>query len=171
MSRGTTHDRHHGQQGAAETTMSPRDGPMLRAARAGVKAQYRKRRDVAGGSPYNGPMQPRSGARSGGQVRAEVARRAVAANPCPKFHDRVRPADRPPLRPSRPRGIRLRARRQRPGRFPVHARHPPHRLPGQAVDDEAVRGVRDAGGDQPPLQGAAAQTAAPGSAWPSTCRR
>ena len=31
-----------------------------------------------------------------------------------------------------------------PGEFPVHPRHPPHRLPRQAVDDAAVRRLRHA---------------------------
>ena len=42
-----------------------------------------------------------------------------------------------------------------PGRVPIHARHPPHGLPRQALDDAPVRGVWDAGGDQRPLQAAA----------------
>ena len=42
-----------------------------------------------------------------------------------------------------------------PGRVPVHARHPPDRLPRQALDDAAVRRVRHARGDQRALQGAA----------------
>ena len=37
----------------------------------------------------------------------------------------------------------------------LHARHPRHRLPGQALDDAAVCRVRDAGGDQRALQAAA----------------
>ena len=52
-------------------------------------------------------------------------------------------------------GLRLRARPQRSGRVSLHARHPPDRLPRQALDDAAVRRLRHAGGDQRALQDAA----------------
>ncbi len=39
-----------------------------------------------------------------------------------------------------------------PGRVPVHARHPPHRLSRQAVDDPAVRRLRQRPADQRALQ-------------------
>ena len=53
------------------------------------------------------------------------------------------------------RGRRLRTRHQRSGRVSLHARHSSDRLPRQAVDDAAVRGVRHARGHQRALQDAA----------------
>ena len=58
-------------------------------------------------------------------------------------------------RAGRHRRLRLRARPRRPRRVPLHARHPRHRLPRQALDDAAVCRVRHAGGHQPALSAAA----------------
>jgi methylmalonyl-CoA mutase N-terminal domain/subunit len=44
-----------------------------------------------------------------------------------------------------------------PGRVPVHARHPPHGLPRQAVDDAPVRGLLDGARDQRAVQVPASQ--------------
>ena len=54
------------------------------------------------------------------------------------------------LRPGQHRA-RLRARSRLPGRVSLHARRVPVDVPRPPVDDAAVRGLRDSGGDECPL--------------------
>ena len=72
------------------------------------------------------------------------------------FHHGLGPSHRAPLHAHRPRRSRLPTRPQRSRCVSLHAWHPSFRLSRQALDDAAVRRLRHAGGDQRPLQGAAA---------------
>ncbi len=56
------------------------------------------------------------------------------------------------------------------GRSSLHPRDSRHGLPGEAVDDAAVFGIRLAGGDQSSATCICWSTAATDSRWPSTCR-
>ena len=77
-------------------------------------------------------------------------------------HDDLRPADRTALRGRRPGRLDSARDLGSPGAFPLHARHPPDRLPRQALDDAAVRRLRHAGGDQPRATRSCSRPAAPG---------
>src|SRR6266542_2737446 len=82
--------------------------------------------------------------RDGGPGGEEIVRAGYPV------HDDLRQADRASLhgsRCSKPRAAGA-------WRVSLHAGHSPHRLPRPTLDDAAVRGLRNAGGDEPALQGA-----------------
>ena len=68
------------------------------------------------------------------------------------------------------RGARLRPGSRLPGRVPVHARHPADDVPRPALDDAAVRGLRDGAKSRTSGSATCSSRGRPGCPSPSTCR-